>query len=159
MTGSGVTVGSTYIDIPVTIGTQLSTKQGHSTASVAHAKATGGNSLGVSVTPTSLPSGCEATPSAPPLSRLVTASNDALEKKNDQGHSARGRDHAHRSPQKSNPREGNDMAQNAVHTHTHQGSPVATISAEDQVLQFVDNLQQPPSYDELFPKGGPTNHS
>ena len=51
------------------------------------------------------------------------------------------------------------MAQNAMHTHTCQGSPVTTISAENQVLQFVDSLQQPPSYDELFPKGGPTDHS
>ena len=102
MTGSGVTVGSTYVDILVTIGTQLSTKQGHSAASVAHAKASSGHSLGVSVTPL-LSSGQKATPSALPTGRSMTASNDVLEKKNDQRYSTQGREsdhYSHHSPKK-----------------------------------------------------------
>ena len=87
MIGSGLTVGSTYIDIPVTIDSQLSPKQSHSTvASVDHEKATGDHSLGASITP-SLPSGHKATPHAPSLGSPMTASNDFLKEKNDQSHS------------------------------------------------------------------------
>ena len=186
MTGSGLTVGSTYIDIPVSIGSQLPPKQGHSAASKSHTKTTGGDSIivgasitssvttfGHGATPSALPLRMvehEATPSAPPLKTVVneneatpsappltTASDDVLKKRlSEQSRSAQGLDHyGHCHPaQEIIHRKGCTADQIAT-----CGSPVTTVSTEDQELQSMDNLQQPPSYDELFPKGGPTNHS
>ena len=87
MVGSGLTVGSTYVDIPVTIGNQLLSTQEHPTTSTTHTKTKGGHSLGVSVTPSLTTFGHGAAPSTPPLSSR-TASKEFLSKKSDQSHSA-----------------------------------------------------------------------
>ena len=156
MTGSGPTVDSTFIDIPVSIGNQLSPKQRHSAASKSHTKAAGGDSIvgGACITPSVTTFGHGATPSAPPLRMveqeatpsappLTTASNDVLKK---------------RLGEKSN---STQSQRHDRYGHCHLQGGKGSVATEEQMLQSVDNLQQPgpPSYDELFPKGGPTNHS
>ena len=160
MIGSGLTVGSTYVDIPVTIGNQP--VQEHPTASATLTKTKGGHSLGAGITPSLNTVGHGATPSAPPLS-FQAVSKEALAKKSDQSHSAQRYHDEHYHSQETIPnKEGHDAD---ATVHAYQQPPVAAVTPENQALWSVDNLRQPnqetqddqiPSYDELFPEGCPT---
>ena len=177
MAGSGITVGSTYIDIPVAIGNQpLSKDHSMFTASSCHAQTTDSR-LQKDNTPPFAPYGHGATSSTPPL---TTAPNMGhltapTEKR---GHHRQnlvtgvdsayptGLGHHH---QEFDPREGHFMDLNDPSQLT---TPVPINFGNETPRQF-DNFQprrqpayepettqcdeQTPTYDELFPEGGPSN--
>ena len=159
MVGSGITVGSMYIDIPVTIGNQPSSKD--HTALSCHARPTGGQ-LQRDVTPTVESFEHGATPSAPPLTTAPNIGHHRHQPKNFvTGAYPAGLGHH-------DLREGH-FIDSSDPSQESQLTTSVPIAFGNKVDNFQPQWRQPyepettqcderiPTYDELFPEGGPSN--